>query len=61
MFYYIGGSAGAGIPGTFWARGGWPACVALIAGVQIVIIVLATLFWQSGSPVASTPVRELAS
>ncbi|PWU03975.1 MAG: MFS transporter [Terriglobia bacterium] len=48
MFYYIGGSFGAAVPGRFWVQGGWPACVALIAGVQVLIIVLAALFWQPG-------------
>jgi predicted MFS family arabinose efflux permease len=46
MFYYIGGSAGASIPGYFWARGGWPACVALIVIVQIATITMASLFWK---------------
>jgi len=60
MFYYIGGSVGAAIPGRFWARGGWPACVALIAGTQILIIALAGFFWQPGKPLASTPIGEIA-
>jgi YNFM family putative membrane transporter len=60
MFYYIGGSAGAAIPGRFWARGGWPACVALIAGTQILIIALAGLFWHPGKPLAATPIAEVA-
>jgi sugar phosphate permease len=46
LFYYVGGSAGAAIPGHFWSRGGWPLCVALIAGVQILTITLASLFWK---------------
>ncbi len=45
MFYYIGGSAGAEIPGHFWSRGGWPGCVLLIATVQLLTIVLGALFW----------------
>jgi len=46
LFYYVGGSAGAAAPGRFWSRGGWPACVALIAAVQILTITLAALFWR---------------
>lgn len=46
MFYYIGGSAGAEVPGHFWARGGWLGCVALIATVQLLTIVLGALFWK---------------
>lgn len=46
LFYYVGGSAGAAIPGYFWSRGGWPACVALIVIVQLVTITIASLFWK---------------
>jgi predicted MFS family arabinose efflux permease len=49
MFYYIGGSAGAAITGHFWSTGGWPACVALIGGVQVLTITLAAMFWQAPS------------
>jgi sugar phosphate permease len=45
-FYYLGGSGGSAIPGFFWARGGWPACVGLIVAVQLVTILLALIFWQ---------------
>jgi MFS transporter, YNFM family, putative membrane transport protein len=45
LFYYTGGSVGAALPGRFWIRGGWPACVTLIAAVQILTITLAVLFW----------------
>ncbi|MBI5084399.1 MAG: MFS transporter, partial [Acidobacteria bacterium] len=38
MFYYAGGSAGGAIPGLLWAWGGWTACVALIAAVQLLTI-----------------------
>ena len=46
MFYYAGGSFGAEVPGLIWARGGWPACVALIAGVQMLTIAIAITFWR---------------
>jgi len=46
LFYYVGGSFGAAIPGQFWSRGGWPACVALIACVQALTILIAALFWR---------------
>ncbi len=46
MFYYTGGSFGSALPGGFWARGGWPACVALIVGVQLLTISIALLFWS---------------
>ena len=44
-FYYVGGSLGAAIPGYFWDLGGWPACVAFIACVQILTVAIALLFW----------------
>jgi predicted MFS family arabinose efflux permease len=46
-FYYTGGSFGSAVPGRFWARGGWPACVALVAAVQLVTILLALMFWRA--------------
>jgi predicted MFS family arabinose efflux permease len=46
LFYYVGGSFGAAIPGQFWNRGGWHACVALIASVQMLTILIAALFWR---------------
>ncbi len=51
LFYYVGGSFGAAVPGQFWSRGGWPACVALIAAVQALTILLAALFWRPVKPV----------
>ena len=50
-FYYMGGSGGSAIPGLAWARGGWPACAALIVMVQILTITLAMIFWK---PLART-------
>jgi len=58
LFYYIGGSAGAAIPGYFWSTGGWPACVALIAGVQVLTITLASWFWKPASRGAPVPVSS---
>jgi predicted MFS family arabinose efflux permease len=48
MFYYTGGSFGSAIPGRFWSRGGWPACVGLIVAVQALTIALALGFWRPG-------------
>jgi len=45
-FYYVGGSAGSAVPGLIWAHPAWPACVALIIGVQMLTIVLALGFWK---------------
>jgi MFS transporter, YNFM family, putative membrane transport protein len=46
LFYYVGGSFGAAVPGQFWNRGGWTACVTLIAAVQMLTILLAARFWH---------------
>jgi MFS transporter, YNFM family, putative membrane transport protein len=44
-FYYLGGSAGAVLPGYFWNWGGWPACAAFIVTVQVVTVGIAIKFW----------------
>lgn len=44
--YYTGGSAGAVLPGFLWKIGGWPACVALVAGVQAWTVIMALLLWS---------------
>lgn len=52
MCYYAGGSAGSALSGHFWVRGGWPACVALVATVQVLTIVVATVFWKPADVLA---------
>jgi YNFM family putative membrane transporter len=54
-FYYVGGSLGAAIPGYFWDWGGWPACVAFVACVQAVTVMLALIFWKRSAMVAESP------
>lgn len=49
-FYYAGGSAGAAIPGFLWTLGRWPACVALIALVQMITVTLALALWTGKQP-----------
>ncbi|HVP66613.1 MAG TPA: MFS transporter [Anaeromyxobacteraceae bacterium] len=43
--YYLGGSAGGVLPALAWRAGGWPACVALVALVELVTIGLALRYW----------------
>jgi predicted MFS family arabinose efflux permease len=50
-WYYAGGSLGAALPAAFWNTGGWPACVALVVGIQLSTMTLALRFW--------TPKRDL--
>jgi predicted MFS family arabinose efflux permease len=59
-FYYLGGSAGSAIPGFFWTRGGWPACVGLIVAVQLVTISLALIFWKPLPKIAGVPALTAA-
>ncbi len=54
-FYYTGGSFGSAVGGRVWARGGWPGCVALVAGVQILTIALALAFWRPAPTSAMLP------
>ena len=42
-FYYIGGSIGATLPAWFWEKGGWPACVTLLATVSMGTLAMALL------------------
>ncbi len=44
--YYLGGSAGGALPALAWHAGGWPACVALVAAVQLASLALALRFWR---------------
>jgi MFS family permease len=50
--YYVGGSAGAELPGFLWRFGGWPACVALIVLVQLMTILVTFSCWSSPGAVA---------
>jgi predicted MFS family arabinose efflux permease len=45
-FYYLGGTAGATVPGIVWRAGGWRACVALVVAVQLGTAALASVFWR---------------
>jgi MFS family permease len=45
--YYLGGSVGAELPGFLWRFGGWSACVAMIACVQLAVIGIAFAFWPA--------------
>jgi predicted MFS family arabinose efflux permease len=56
-FYYLGGSAGAVLPGYFWNWGGWPACAAFIVSVQILTVGMALRFWKQ-PPKRPIPARS---
>jgi MFS family permease len=44
--YYAGGSLGGSLPALFWDAGGWPACVALVAVVQLTMAAVAFVWWR---------------
>jgi len=43
--FYAGGSMGAFLPGLTWASGGWPATVAMLIGMQIVMGAIVWFAW----------------
>jgi len=45
-FYYVGGSAGGLVPAGIWRAYGWPGCVAVVCGMQAVMLVFALVFWK---------------
>lgn len=47
--YYVGGAVGGVLPAAAWAVGGWTACVALVAAVQLCTGALALRFWGGAS------------
>ena len=44
--YYLGGSFGAVVPAMIWGRWGWPGCVALIIGFQLLSLLIALVGWK---------------
>jgi len=46
-FYYLGGSVGSVVTGWFWEKGGWPACVGLLAAAGLATFGFSTLGGRS--------------
>lgn len=44
--YYLGGAAGGVAPALTWRAGGWAACVAMVAVVQLATVALAHRAWR---------------
>lgn len=44
--YYIGGTVAGVVPSIVWNYGGWTACVALVAAVDVLSIVVARRGWR---------------
>jgi MFS family permease len=49
-FYYLGGSVGATLLGVAWKWGRWPACIAVVLAAQIVVAVVAWMFFTRATP-----------
>ena len=45
--YYLGGGAGAVVPGYVWAIAGWPGCIAIVMVVVATVATLAVTFWRA--------------
>jgi YNFM family putative membrane transporter len=46
--YYIGGSAGAVLPGIAWNWAGWPAAVAVMMTMLALMAIMVLCFWRDG-------------
>lgn len=51
--YYLGGSAGAVVPGIAWMTAGWPGCVGLVIATLILMALLVARFWHRERPSAN--------
>ena len=46
--FYIGGSAGAFLPGLTWDSAGWPAAVSMSIAMQVIMALIVGLAWTRG-------------
>jgi hypothetical protein len=46
MFFYIGGSLGAYLPGLAWDAAGWPAAVAMVIGMIAIMGIIVARAWE---------------
>jgi YNFM family putative membrane transporter len=44
--FYVGGSIGAVLPGLAWNAGGWPACIAMVIAMQIMMAIIIATYWK---------------
>jgi MFS transporter, YNFM family, putative membrane transport protein len=49
--FYIGGGAGAALPGLTWNAGGWPATVAMVVAMLAVMALIVAVAWRRPSAV----------
>ena len=58
--YNLGGSAGAALGGFAWVFGGWPACVAMVILVIVIMAIIVATTWSRGSSAPQAPAIEPA-
>jgi len=51
--FYVGGSFGAALGGITWTLGGWPACVAMVATMLVVMAGIVFFAWARRVPAAA--------
>src|SRR5262249_52948557 len=44
--FYVGGAAGASLPGLTWNAAGWPAAVAMVTAMLAVMALIVALAWK---------------
>lgn len=58
--FYLGGSFGAAIGGIAWTVGAWPACVALVAIMLVIMGLVVALRWpRTNLPAPMTPIDPI--
>jgi len=58
--FYIGGAFGAALGGAAWTIGGWPACVGLLVGMQVIMASVVFFLWARRMPPAPPAPVEAA-
>ena len=53
--FYLGGSFGAAMGGIAWSLGAWPACVALVATMLVIMGSIVIFAWTRRVPAAPVP------
>jgi len=48
--FYVGGSFGAAIGGIAWTLAGWPACVAVVVAMLLLMAAIVYFAWSRGVP-----------
>ena len=52
--FYVGGSFGAALGGVAWTIAGWPACVALVVAILMIMAAIVVFAWARRVPAAAS-------